>query len=161
MKKLMMILAVVIVATACEGPMGPMGPMGPPGQDGGGNVNKYMKDNIIVSSDDWEENWEVIDGKNTLTSYRAEVYIPQFTKQMFDTGFYYTYWKYTEDNGETMFYIQEGEGVTIYLKDGDTYFEETITCDYMAEYLTIYYRSSDFQSGHPQTDYVFRFVAFY
>ncbi len=167
MKKLFTFLAIAVLAAACEGPMGPMGPQGPAGYNGhdgkDGTVSKLVIDNIEIAPKDWEE--YTVDGY--FDHYFCDVKLPGFTSSIFNTGFYYIYWKYYEDGGNgTNILIQEGEGATMYYEGSDNgevfYYQETISCDYSAGWVRINFRSSDFYAGSkPDKPYLFRFVAFY
>lgn len=140
-------LAVVALATACEGPMGPQGPRGADGR-----VNKTSVPITILG-----EHWirEPATGPFRYFYYRMEM--PELTEYVINEGFFYTYFCWNDG----LILVQEGTGYTSFHEttDGELY-TQTIACDYNVGEMTFYVRSSNFNDIRPG-DMQFRFVAFW
>lgn len=153
MKKLLTIMAVAMIAAACEGPVGPMGPRGPEG-----SVNRLVIDNITVVPNDWEV---ALTSNGDFDYFFADKRLDGFTSSMLNNGFYYTYWKYLD--GQIL--VQEGLGVSMHLErlDGGQLvpYTETIGCSYSTGEIRFSLSRSDFWDARPTADLVFRFVAFF
>ena len=67
MKKYLILLAAVIMAlTACEGPMGPPGPVGPQGPPGTGSGSGDHVRWKVFEYTVYEQSWELVGGKDAL-----------------------------------------------------------------------------------------------
>lgn len=154
MKKLMMILAVVVLATACEGPPGPPGPMGP-----AGNSNMLVVDNIYVAPNGWAEYKE----DNEFRYYFCDIEMPELTRTRFIEGDYATFWKFDEPGTDGPVTVQIREGMVMYKsyvndQRETVLYSETIFCEYSIGMMRITFRTSDFDRGRPADTMYFRFV---
>ena len=160
MKKYLILLAAVIMAlTACEGPMGPPGPVGPQGPPGNGSSGENVRWKVFEYTV-LERDWQLVGGKDALNSH----YIFEFkenllTKEMTE-GAIIGYRILTLDNGSKVYtplpYI-----VPRGTKEGsnEKLWSEYYTFDYQPGSIAFYAYYTDFYTGNRPPTCVFRIVA--
>ena len=91
MKKLLGLLLVVLVLSACEGKVGPPGP---PGKDGEFTYWKIIDFTIV------QKDWELIRNPDEIGSYYYYVYdVSEITKAIYENGLIVCYFRYMDDFG--------------------------------------------------------------
>lgn len=136
----MMFLAVVLLATACEGPPGPPGPMGP-----AGTVYKAYNGNLEIQGKDW------VRGNDDFgPHYYADLIIPELDAEMIDgDGLYQLTWRYRENGFE----IRQTLETTVYHKEPNgTLWSENISCQFSVGEARIIIRYSDFNMDRTPPD---------
>ena len=163
MKKYLILLAAVIMAlTACEGPMGPPGPVGPQGPPGTGSGSGDHVRWKVFEYTVLERDWELVGGKDALNSH----YIFEFkenllTKEMTE-GAIVGYRILTLDNGSKVYTpmpynLPRGE------RSGnlENLWNEVYTFDLQAGSIAFYAYYSDFKTGNRPPTCSFRIVILY
>ena len=162
MKKYLILLAAILMAlTACEGPMGPPGPVGPQGPPGpGGGSGDGVKWKILEYTV-YEKDWELIGGRDNLNShYMFEFKENLLTSEIFKNGKVTGYRVLKLDNGSTVqtplpYVLPRGQ------KEGsnDKLWSEYYTFDYQPGSIAFYAYYTDFYTGNRPPTCVFRIVA--
>ena len=164
MKKYLILLAAVIMAlTACEGPMGPPGPVGPQGPPGNGSsgegVNWKIEQYTI-----YEKDWELVGGKDALGSHYMCHFrdVNWLTNTVFSKGKLVGYRVLTLDNGSKVYTpmpynLPRGE------RSGnrENLWNEVYTFDLQAGSIAFYAYYSDFKTGNRPPTCSFRIVILY
>lgn len=161
MKKYLILLAAVIMAlTACEGPMGPPGPVGPQGPPGNGGSGDGVNWKILEYTVH-DKDWELIGGKDALNShYMFEFKESLLTSEIFKNGKLAGYRVLTLDNGSKVYtplpyIIARGQ------KEGsnDKLWSEYYTFDFQPGSIAFYAHYTDFYTGNRPPTCYFRIVA--
>lgn len=161
MKKYLILLAAILMAlTACEGPMGPPGPVGPQGPPGpGGGSGDGVKWKILEYTV-YEKDWELIGGRDNLNShYMFEFKENLLTSEIFKNGKVTGYRVLKLDNGSTVqtplpYVLPRGQ------KEGsnDKLWSEYYTFDFQPGSIAFYAYYTDFYTGNRPPTCVFRIV---
>ncbi len=161
MKKYLILLAAILMAlTACEGPMGPPGPVGPQGPPGpGGGSGDGVKWKILEYTV-YEKDWELIGGRDNLNShYMYEFKENLLTSEIFKNGKVTGYRVLTLGNGSTVqtplpYVLPRGQ------KEGsnDKLWSEYYTFDFQPGSIAFYAYYTDFYTGNRPPTCVFRIV---
>lgn len=161
MKKYLILLAAILMAlTACEGPMGPPGPVGPQGPPGpGGGSGDGVKWKILEYTV-YEKDWELIGGRDNLNShYMFEFKENLLTSEIFKNGKVTGYRVLTLGNGSTVqtplpYVLPRGQ------KEGsnDKLWSEYYTFDFQPGSIAFYAYYTDFYTGNRPPTCVFRIV---
>lgn len=131
MKKLLTIVAVALIATACEGPVGPMGPQGPEGV-----VHKVYNYDLRITRNQWQKGEDLIG-----PHYFADLLIPQLDEEMiWGDGLYQLAWRYIEDGFE----VRQTLETTIYHDDDGYLWSENISVQFSVGEARVIIRYSDF-----------------
>jgi hypothetical protein len=154
MKKLLLIVVLASLFTACEGPEGPMGPMGPAGQDGRSTTNWYST-SITVNADEWILKGEP-DGLNSY--FCAYKKVSRLTDYIYRNGSVIAYIQTDEGVKNGMpFVLHQGEVID----DKELLWTQTYDFDFTTGEIGFYVTYSDFSTNiRPGTE-TFHIVLFW
>ena len=149
MKKVLLLLAVVWMLAACEGP---------PGRDGlDGQIYWFVKDYTINSNQ-----WQLVNGVDQLGSYfQASINIPELDRDIYEKGnvFCYMYQRISGVEVQTLlpFTVPYGEGQG----NSEHLWTETYACDFSPGTVMFYVNYSDFYTSNRPPTTTFRVVLNY
>ena len=139
MKKILFFLiAVVFVATSCEGPMGPEGPAGP-----SGSLNRYVYD-YEVRSVDWSA---AVDNNDLFLHYQCFFNETDLTSNIYNNGVLVAYLEVKEGDN----YVQKPLPYEIVIEDSNGMYTQTIDFDYSTGSIGFYVKNSKFIEDKPGT----------
>ena len=140
MKKVISLLAVILLIVSCEGPMGPRGPQGPQGES-----SKSKSFDFVIHPNMWEP---VYDSNNGLFLYYHYIKaLPELDRNIFEKGMFCAYLRDYDNHGNP---IQKPLTELGFGEDGDGHlWQENICCDFSIGDVAFYVKYNDFNEGRP------------
>ena len=157
MKKIVSLLAIVVLLASCEGPMGPMGPRGPQGEQGeqgeqgkqGGQGGQGKPTNaeyygFEIFSNHWIVERDPDSGE--FLHYKYVMDLPELDDFIYEKGACIAYMKTYDLDG---YAIQRPLPCPNYIEWNGVQWEETIDYDYSVGSIAFYVKCNNFDDRRP------------